>query len=613
MFYNLFMFEFNFLKLLIRTNGRVFLLLGFLVLSAYAVMLPGPFKVLDDDFSIVNNAEIRSLKNFPEFFRSTYFKSGSDYYRPLVYVTYALEYHFFRLNHFFYNLDNVLLHVLNAWLVFLIAALITSSRFRGLAVAVLFAIHPIHWEAVGNVSGRSILLCAFFVLSGFYFFIRFARGGRGLFLFLSAACYVAGLLSKESAGMLAATLGVYWFFLERSGSTGRSGLSRLAWTVPFIVIAGLYLFFRHAMGMSKVFPWGSAEDLFFGVMTFLKGLLVYIRLFFIPLGLYFDRALDMFRDWRAWDLWAVACTWGGVLYFLWRVRSRVPSLILFCLAWFLVEMFPVSQIVTSIGVHPGAISLAEHFVYVASVPVFILMVEAGFWIYARGSEGRLISPGTLRMVFVSFGVSLFLLLVAQNFYVSNEMLMIRDSLEREPGNARLQYSLGLLYVRGSDFSSAEKHFRRSVELSPGTARYRVALGKVLADKGDLLAAARVYESIPFAPEVEDVLAENKEAVYRLLAEEYREKARLAPDDVQAHFALGVFYSRLSLHRDALEAYRRAVALRPDHVQALFNLAATLEVLGDRAGAREAYARAVRIMAPSDSLGGRARERLEALQ
>ena len=71
---------------ILKTDVRVCLCIGLFVVSAYSFMLGSSFKTLDDDFSVVKNTEIRDLKNIPSFFRSTYFKSEKDYYRPLVYT-----------------------------------------------------------------------------------------------------------------------------------------------------------------------------------------------------------------------------------------------------------------------------------------------------------------------------------------------------------------------------------------------------------------------------------------------------------------------------------------------------------------------------------------------
>lgn len=610
---------------ILKSNLRLFLALALLVLTAYSFMLASPFKTMDDDFSIVKNAEIRRLENIPHFFRSTYFKTEQDYYRPLVYVTYALEYHLFGLNYFHYNLDNVLLHILNAWLVFVLAGLVFASpgaagwagqgppeagqprspsgRALAAAAALLFAVHPVHWEAVGNVSGRAILLCAFFVLAGLIFFLRFFREDRPVFLLAAVVCYVLGLASKESAGVMILTLAAYAALAgrpraeraEAGKSAGRgavdlAALRGWAWLLPFGVLAAGYLAFRHAMGISKMFPWPTKTTMALGLATFLKGLFIYGQVLLFPVGLRFDRGLRLFTGFDVPAFWLTLVAWILIGVCLWRFRKRLAGLPFFCLAWFLIELIPVSQIVTTIGVYPGAISLAEHFLYVASVPAFILLAAAGGRLLCRARERGLVSAPVGQAACAGLFLFFYIMLVQQNLYASNEFVMLRDSLAKDPQNARLQYSMGMVYAKAHNYDLAVEHFRKAVEIHGCNYGYNIALGKALTDQGDLLAAARQYESIPPRKSVDELLNGNKRALYRLLVAEYERKAAAAPSDAETRFALGIFYAKTGDQAQALAQYRRAVELKPDHFDAWYNIAVTSEALGEVPSARAAYER-----------------------
>ena len=94
-------------------------LIAALEVTAYSFMLSAPFKTMDDEFSIVNNFNIKSFQNTAQILGSSFF-NGNAYYRPLVSLSYMLEYHFFDLNPLFYNLDNLLLHLATSISVFFI-------------------------------------------------------------------------------------------------------------------------------------------------------------------------------------------------------------------------------------------------------------------------------------------------------------------------------------------------------------------------------------------------------------------------------------------------------------------------------------------------------------
>ena len=492
----------------ITASPRSFLLIGLLCFVAFSPVLFGQFKGMDDEFSIVDNADLRSVSHLPAIFTSGYFKSR-DYYRPLTNVSYMAEYHAFRLNPFFFNLDDILLHILNAWLVFLLAVMLLDDRRKAWWVSLIFAIHPLQWEAVGNISGRAIVLCTVFVLLAFILFLKYLKDKKPELIYGSALCFGLGLLCKESAGVLMAVLGVYMLLTRRK--EGKAFL-------PFLVVLAVYLAWRKHLGLTYVFPWRNAHEMFFGFTSFLFGIFTYLRLIIIPAGLYFDRSSTLF------PLNAVLAplfTWAVYIAFtvwLWVTRSRIAPFVIFCIAWFFIELLPVAQILTSIGVQTGTISLAEHFLYVALIPAGILLVLAGekveVWLNGRGimrrDVFRLAAGGCVAFFVITS--------MQQAFYASSEMAMIKQSLAANPNNARLQAALGMVYVNREEYQAAEVHFRKAAALDPWEVRYRISVGKSMADQGRYAEALAQYRTIKQAWTWQKLLDENIEAAKRQMGE-----------------------------------------------------------------------------------------------
>lgn len=590
----------NFFPFVLKSNVRVMLFLVLVILSAYSFMLRSPFKDLDDKFSIINNVEIRELSNIPRFFTSTYFKLEQDYYRPMVYVTYALEYRAFGLDYFFYNLDNVLIHVINAFLVFLICGFLFNDRMRSFWVSLLFGIHPIHWEAVGNVSGRSILLCTFFVLLAFYFLLRYVRDERpGDLLFLSVS-YGLALLCKESGGMFIAVAAVYWVTV---GKKSPLSLVRL-W--PLALVAAGYLFVHHLMRISLPFPWPSWGLMLLGVTTFLRGVFTYIRLILFPVNLYFDRARLIYESFQAPGVWLTLGVYLGLLVLFIKNIRRIPKLAVFCGVWFWLELFPVSQVLTSIGAYPLAISLAEHFMYLASVPVFILLVMVSEEILRKG----FISAGAAKLAAGGVVLFFYLTLVQQNIYAGNELLVLQNSLKNDPRNARVEYASGSVYVRLGKFDLAVEHFGNAVKLYESNATYHVALGKALVDNGELLQAVRVYEATPPLKRTDKILEGNKKAAYTELVRQYEEKLVVSPKDPELLFALGVFNGRLGKTAEAYDAFSSAWGVDRTRFDALFNMGVMADLLGDKGKADEAFTTLISLAAPDNVFRQRVERRFK---
>jgi hypothetical protein len=490
-------------------KSRSFLLIGLLCFAAFSPVLRGEFKTMDDEFTIVTNSDLRSVKSLPGIFSIGYFKSARDYYRPLTVTSYLVENLIFGLDAFFFNLDNILLHILNAWLVFLIAGLILDDRRKAWWVSLLYGVHPLHWEAVGNISGRAILLCAVFTLAAFFFFLKYVKEEKSRNLWMAGACFVLGLFSKESAGVLILVLPFYLVVMRRRNWGA---------LLPFAGIMLAYFIWRKYLGLTHLYPWRNFQELFLGFTTFINGVFVYMRLIVMPAGLYFDRSVPLLISLKAP---AVPVTWAVYLAGvagLWLARRRLSLIVIFCIGWFFIELLPVSQIVTSIGVQSGRLSLAEHFLYMALVPACILMVLAVDKIVEE-----VLARGIMRREFIriaAWGVVAMFMVTAQqqSFYASNEAAMIKQSLAADPYNARLQFALGRRYVLKDDFASAERHFRMASGLDPAVASFRISWGRSIADQGRYDEALAVYEQIKDPGGFAELLKDNMASARQLREE-----------------------------------------------------------------------------------------------
>ena len=84
--------------------GCMVVLIAVLTLTAYSFVLSAPFKIMDDQVSIVENRAIGDFSNIKQVFTSGFF-GDHTFYRPLVALSFMTEYRLFGLNYFFYNLD----------------------------------------------------------------------------------------------------------------------------------------------------------------------------------------------------------------------------------------------------------------------------------------------------------------------------------------------------------------------------------------------------------------------------------------------------------------------------------------------------------------------------
>lgn len=603
---------------LLRHTALLFILAS-LTFTAYSFMLTGEFKTMDDDASIVSNDMIKRFGDFKPLFQSSFFEHKS-YYRPLVSLSFMLEYHAFGLNAFYYYLDNIFLHIVTSFLVYGLILVLLRRRIPAFLTALLFAIHPIQWEAVSNIPGRAILLCSLFFILGFllYCLSRNDRSLKGIaFYLLSFVCFFLSLLAKESTVVLPLVLMVYEFLFVRNqagggsappgrcpshlisepcpvrpvtGSTplfGRAwakifGLSAESWLMilPSVMLIFVYALMRMGYGITQLFYWPNASMAALGFLTFLRSVIVDFLLLLFPVNLQFDRSMPLFANFLDTRLIFTVLFYLILVVLFMRLRSRLKPEAGFFAAWFFIQLVPVSQLVVTIGVQPGYISTAEHFLYLPSIGFFALLVLGAEKIFEVNRRKPLVSPKVLSFAVALLFVFLTVMTVQQNIYSSQEISMFERTLELTPDNVRVRSSLARLYAKYERYDLAEEHYRKSLEYDPWNVRCRIGLGKSLCDQGKLWEGVMEYDKIRDAGEMHDLLKDNLEATYRVLMTRYQNLIEKNPNDSKLHYRLGMAYSRTGKYDEAVREFTQGIKLEPDLKIALFRLAETYEETGD---------------------------------
>ena len=171
-----------------------------------------PF-IYDDNRMVVENLAIRDLSNL----RAVLILEAT---RPILNLSYAIDYAIFGSSAPGFHATNVLLHAMNVVLLFLLAWRLAEDeepstgpavrpQIVALTAAVLFAVHPMMTESVTYVAGRSEVLCTTFFLLAFFAARRWMLGGARVWWLTAIACWVAALGTKEIAAMLPFVLLAY--------------------------------------------------------------------------------------------------------------------------------------------------------------------------------------------------------------------------------------------------------------------------------------------------------------------------------------------------------------------------------------------------------------------
>lgn len=337
-------------------------LCALLALSVGAPSLRNGF-VGDDAYLIVGNAGIRSLARVPGFFAKPWGggAGGEDrarvnraYYRPLASTLMAIEYAVFGLRPWGWHATSLALHAAAVFLVALLIARVTRSPAAALVGASLFAVHPVHAEAVAAAHYQTTLLCGALVAAALLAFERVLEGPRPRRVTALAVAATAALLAKEEAVVLP-LLAAAWAAVLRP-----PGWKRALCTGVVALAAAIAL----VLGVRAAVTEPTAVDYFEGVprsavaLTMIRTAALYLELLVAPVR------LCPFYDWFLVPVelspsWAVLRGAGAVATVALAAAialRRAPAATL-GLGWLVLGLVPVLHFVPILNV------AAERFLY----------------------------------------------------------------------------------------------------------------------------------------------------------------------------------------------------------------------------------------------------------
>jgi len=464
----------------------IILIVGFLV---YLNALSNSF-VWDDEEQVVNNLLIRSWVNFPQIFGGSTFQTGGTgglsgmYYKPLMTLSFMFNYSIWKLNAFGYHLFQIVFHLTNAVLVFLLLQkLFNNAKLKqgyvwAFWASLIFVAHPANVEAVVYVSAAQDVLVAFFGLLALNFlFRRFKKSW--IEVTILSGFLLLSLLSKES-GIAVIPVGIilsFWFLKEKLKPWLLAGFSAF-----FGYCFLRFILARVFVSTSSVIPIVKAS---FGerLLTFPYELFSYFRIFFFPKDLFISQHLVIreISDHRFWlYLPLVFVSLGILAFFAWRKKTKLFA---FFFLWY---FFSISLV---LNLFPLDMTVAERWLYFPMVGLLGMMVVILGWVSERWASAKKIVPYALLVaVFLLASRSIIRCGDWRNGFrlYSHDAKLVPDSFD-------LQNNLGVEYFRQDDFQKAELHFGRSIELEPDWWTPYNNLGVIYERKGELKEARRLYE------------------------------------------------------------------------------------------------------------------------
>lgn len=359
-------------------------------------------------------------------------------------------------NPFFFRLSNLLLHVGSSVVVVLLVRAMNVRFLVAVAAGALFAVHPIHTDAVNSFINRSELIGGFFGL--LFILLHRKRVGLG---WCATALFMA-LGGKETAvGFLGVAMVTDWVFPAQEQSESAAKNLRIRWLVYVLTVA-VWLWLRdRTVGHLESHPIFvmnplSNADTWQRILTALTTQLHYLFLQVVPYNLSYDYSFDqipVISSLLDWQVLTFLLIFFGAGLFAIRLRKDHPWLLWLYLA------YGASFAVASNVLLPVAVMFAERYAYVPSVFICLLMA-GGLWALRRVSS--VAAGGAFVAIILVYGF----LTWKQNRVWHDELSFYGHAAEVKPRNCKAHYDLAVVLQRMGRHKEAIAAFARALHIYP---------------------------------------------------------------------------------------------------------------------------------------------------
>lgn len=537
----------------IRKNADYFLAGAILlmVLIAYIPAMMGSY-VWDDDKYVTENP----LLTMPDGLSRIWFSLDSpSQYFPLVYTMFRFEHGLWGLHPFGYHFINVLIHALNAILLWWI---LRRLRIPGAwLAAALWALHPVNVESVAWITERKNTLSTFFYMLSVLGWMRFLdkdEQNKWTFYGLSIAATALALFANPTACTIPAALViVLWLRKERLT------LRRVAEITPYVVL-GL------AMGLVAI-SWEKYHQGTLGVQfaftlpqRFLiagRALWFYLGKAILPVKLTFS-----YPQWKInagsplQYLWPIAAVGAAVA--LWKYRKKIGDGPLLAGAFFAATLAPMLGFISLYTFRYTYV--ADHYQYVACIAPIVLF--AAFLSCRVASARARNAIAAVLLCLLAAGVW------RQGSTYKNSETLWNDVLSKNPASWIAHDGLGAELNSQGMKSAAMDEYHEAWKLNPNHWEVYAGMGALLDDQGIHKEAIRTYERglrlNPQSPELHFGLARSLNLTGKKseAVREYQAALKLYPEYVEAHCNLAIVLADQGKLKESEQHLKAALAINP---------------------------------------------------
>lgn len=545
-----------------------------LCLGIYINSINNNFVNWDDLGLILKNQKIRSLnwENVKEIFTP---KKASTY-QPIRMLSYAIDYHFWKLNPTGYRLTNILFYILTCLMVFLTLRRLSRSLQEhtppdshdrvALFGALLFAAHPVHVEAVTWLAARKEVLQGFFFFLAFYLYLRGREEKnrkRMIYLALVVFSILLATLSKPSAVVFPGVILIY-----EISKRGRKWISffRTHWIFLSltVVISVIFTFILlkvmfEAGGIKPYAGFGIGSNILVCLYVFLESIRLLVFTINYSASYSFSVAMPVYA---LKNIILILITFA--LFAISILSLRRTKIIFFSLFFFLVTLLPY------LNIFPISTLKADRYVFIASFSFVFLLGVAFDRLYAY--QHKKFSQGFFK--FLTVALFLFLLVgysfmtIRQNTIWQNSYTLWADAVEKHPESSVANALIGVVYMELGMDQDAVKYLEKAIQLLPYDYLSRNNLGIVYGRLNEPEKALKEFSTAMQLKPDDDTIKINLSVFYQR-QKEYKKAEEVLkyllsknPQNANLHFRLGLVYKETGQYEAAISAMLKSIEIAP---------------------------------------------------
>jgi Flp pilus assembly protein TadD len=562
-----------------RPRKRVFFLLAFFLIACltfgiYTNSLRNDFVNWDDPGLILKNQRIRSLelRNIQEIFT---LKKASTF-QPIRMLSYAIDYHFWKLNPMGYRITNIIFYILTCMMVFFILQNLSrhlryeakeDSHLRvALFGSLLFAAHPVHVEAVTWLAARKE------VLQGFFFFLAFCiylkgrdEEGRNRVFYLGLVLFsvILAVLSKPSAVVFPAVIVVYEI-ARKKDSIVAFLKGHWAFFSSAVIISAVFTFILisvmlDAGGVKPYYGKGFIENGLVSLYVFLRSM----KLLFLTIN--YSAAYSFSVMLPVYHMKNIVFALMAISLFglsIWSLKRT--KVVFFSFLFFLVTMSPFLNII------PISTLLADRYVFIASFS-YCFLLGIGFdrlyeFRYKKFSEGFFKLLSVAIFIFIIIGYSF--MTIRQNTIWENSYTLWADAVEKHPNSNTANALMGVVYMESEMDEKAVEYLEKAVQILPDDYQSRNNLGIVYGRLGQPEKALKELMTAIWLKPKDDTIKINlsnyyqRQKQYNKAEDVLKSLLSKSPNNANFHFRLGMLYKEAGKYEAAVVELLKSMELAP---------------------------------------------------